>query len=73
MSLMVIGVVVLNKSDAHNVDQVATFFRAAGVMVDDIDRDNGVVHVTGDCGLLRSLASHKMVEYLRESYSYFPS
>ena len=62
---------VLSPDDTHQIDNVLSFLKEAGVSIDCVDRDNGIIDCTGEACLMIGLEKAHLFEYMRVQFTYY--
>jgi hypothetical protein len=63
-------VVVLEESVTHKIEELVLTIKSAGVCVESIDNDNGVIEGTVPSGKLKSIQAIPGVKYVRDVFNY---
>lgn len=72
---MSVCTIVLNPQDSRGMHNVLTFLEAAGVKVDAVNPDHGVIECTGETAMMRALEharidGRRLFEYVRIVMTY---
>jgi hypothetical protein len=62
--------IVLSVKEAEAINQVVEAMKAAGITINDVDTDDGVIECTAPESVLVPWETHHMVEYIRRNFTY---